>query len=53
MTSPTEPALTPGAEQVVAEAMRDDSELPLVVTCAGGLTTVASGCSWSPGSPSG
>lgn len=42
MTSPTEPAVTAGAEAVVAEAMRDDTDLPLFVACAGGLTTVAS-----------
>lgn len=35
---------TPGAaaEAVVAEAMRDDTDLPLFVACGGGLTTIAS-----------
>jgi purine nucleosidase len=37
-----EPIVSPGAEALVAEAMRDDTDLPLFVACAGGLTTVAS-----------
>jgi purine nucleosidase len=41
MTS-NEPIPSPGAEALVAEAMRDDTDLPLFVACAGGLTTVAS-----------
>ena len=36
------PIISPGAEALVAEAMRDDTDLPLFVACAGGLTTVAS-----------
>jgi purine nucleosidase len=35
------PTVSPGAEALVAEAMRD-ADLPLFVACAGGLTTVAS-----------
>jgi purine nucleosidase len=42
MPSTKEPAPSPGAEAIVAEAMRDDTDLPLFVACAGGLTTVAS-----------
>ncbi len=41
MTS-DQPIVSPGAEALVAEAMREDSDLPLFVACAGGLTTVAS-----------
>jgi inosine-uridine nucleoside N-ribohydrolase len=33
---------SPAAEAIVAEAMRDDTDLPLFVTCGGGLTAVAS-----------
>jgi inosine-uridine nucleoside N-ribohydrolase len=36
------PAASPGADVIVAEAMRDDTDLPLFVTCGGGLTGVAS-----------
>lgn len=42
MASPNEPVLSSAAEAVVAEAMRDDTELPLFVACGGGLTTIAS-----------
>jgi hypothetical protein len=36
------PAPSAGAEAIVAEAMRADTELPLFVTCGGGLTELAS-----------
>ena len=36
------PQVSPGAEAIIAEAMRDDTDLPLFVMCAGGLTTIAS-----------
>lgn len=36
------PAVSPAVEALVAEAMRDDTDLPLFVACGGGLTTVAS-----------
>ncbi|MGA9597268.1 MAG: nucleoside hydrolase [Acidimicrobiia bacterium] len=36
------PAPSPAAEVIVAEAMRDDTDLPLFVTCGGGLTEIAS-----------
>lgn len=42
MVSTTEPTRTAAAAAIVAEAMRDDTDLPLFVLCAGGLTTVAS-----------
>ena len=42
LPSATEPATCAGAEAIVAEAMRDDTELPLFVTCGGSLTAVAS-----------
>jgi Inosine-uridine preferring nucleoside hydrolase len=42
MPSVTEPALSPAVEAVVAEAMRDDTDLPLFMACGGGLTTIAS-----------
>jgi Inosine-uridine preferring nucleoside hydrolase len=42
MPSPTESAPSPGADAIVAEAMRDDTDLPLFVACGGGLTTIAS-----------
>jgi purine nucleosidase len=41
MTS-NQPLESPGAVALIDEAMRDDTDLPLFVTCAGGLTTVAS-----------
>jgi purine nucleosidase len=42
MPSSLEPAPSPGVDAIVAEAMRDDTELPLFVACGGGLTTIAS-----------
>lgn len=42
MRSTSEPAPSPAAEALIAEAMRDDAELPLYVACGGGLTTIAS-----------
>jgi hypothetical protein len=42
MESPDTPANSLAAEAIVAEAMRDDTGLPLFVACGGGLTTIAS-----------
>jgi hypothetical protein len=42
MSSTSEPAPSPAAEAIVAEAMREDTDLPLFVACGGGLTTIAS-----------
>jgi inosine-uridine nucleoside N-ribohydrolase len=42
MRSTTEPMPSPGAAAIVAEAIRDDTELPLFIACGGGLTNVAS-----------
>jgi hypothetical protein len=36
------PIVTEAARAIVAEAMREDSQLPLFVTCGGGLTEIAS-----------
>ena len=36
------PVVSAGAEAIVAEAMRDDTQLPLYVTCGAGLTQIAS-----------
>jgi len=36
------PVVSEGAETIVREAMRDDSDLPLFVACGGGLTDIAS-----------
>jgi inosine-uridine nucleoside N-ribohydrolase len=36
------PAISAGSEAIAAEAMRDDTELPLYVTCGAGLTQIAS-----------
>jgi hypothetical protein len=36
------PIATPAARMIVAEAMRDDTDVPLFVTCGGGLTEIAS-----------
>jgi hypothetical protein len=41
MSSREKPAVSPGAEAIVSEAMRDDTDLPLVIACGGGLTTIA------------
>lgn len=37
-----EPVDSDAARAIVAEAMRDDTDLPLFVTCGGGLTEIAS-----------
>jgi purine nucleosidase len=42
MRSPTMPVDSLAARRIVAEAMRDDTELALFVTCGGSLTEVAS-----------
>jgi purine nucleosidase len=42
MPSIREPAPSEAARAIVAEAMRDDTDLPLFVACGGGLTTIAS-----------
>ena len=36
------PVVSAGAEAIVTEAMRDDTDLPLYVTCGAGLTQIAS-----------
>jgi purine nucleosidase len=42
------PDPSPGAQAIVAEAMREDSKLPLYVTVGGGLTEVASALMLEP-----
>jgi inosine-uridine nucleoside N-ribohydrolase len=42
LPAPGDAAICAGAEAIVAEAMRDDTDLPLFVACGGGLTTIAS-----------
>jgi inosine-uridine nucleoside N-ribohydrolase len=42
LTSRTEPIESDAARAIVAEAMRDDTDLPLFVACGGGLTEIAS-----------
>jgi purine nucleosidase len=42
------PDASPGAQAIVAEAMREDSKLPLYVTVGGGLTEVASALMLEP-----
>jgi purine nucleosidase len=42
LRSRTEPIATEAAKAIVAEALRDDTSLPLFVTCGGGLTEIAS-----------
>lgn len=42
LPSSTAPAACAGAEAIVAEAMRDDTDLPLFVACGGSLTAIAS-----------
>ncbi|MFI1029946.1 nucleoside hydrolase [Streptomyces sp. NPDC020951] len=42
LTDPTRPVRSPGAEAIVAEAMRTDTALPLYVTVGAALTEVAS-----------
>ena len=40
--SRTEPIATDAAQAIVGEALRDDTDLPLYITCGGGLTEIAS-----------
>lgn len=42
MTSPTEPIRNEAVDALIAEALRDDTDLPLFVACGGGLTMLAS-----------
>lgn len=42
LASRREPVDSLAAQAIVTEAMRDDTELPLFVTCGGGLTEIAS-----------
>ncbi len=42
LESPTDPIESEAALAIVAEAMRTDTDLPLMVTCGGGLTEIAS-----------
>jgi inosine-uridine nucleoside N-ribohydrolase len=49
LRDPAEPMPTPAAEAIVAEALRDDTDLPLFVACGGGLTNVVSAWLMEPG----
>jgi purine nucleosidase len=42
MTGATEPVSSAGVDAIIAEAMRDDTDLPLFVVCGAGLTEIAS-----------
>lgn len=42
LTSPSEPRSSAASDAIVAEAMRDDTDVPLYVTCGGGLSSLAS-----------
>lgn len=42
MADASTPAPSPAVDALIAEAMRDDTDLPLVMACGGGLTTLAS-----------
>jgi purine nucleosidase len=42
MTSPTEPLRTAAVDAIIAEAMRDDTDLPLFIVCGAGLGEIAS-----------
>ncbi len=41
LDSPTAPTTSSAVDALVAEAMRDDTDLPLFVACGGGLTAIA------------
>ena len=42
LIAPTEPQSSAAADAIVAEAMREDTDVPLFVCCGGGLTNLAS-----------
>ncbi len=42
MSSTKEPAPSPAVEAIIAEAMREDTDLPVFMVSGGGLTTIAS-----------
>lgn len=42
LDGPRHPRRSAAAEAIVTEAMRDDTDLPLLVACGGGLTNIAS-----------
>jgi hypothetical protein len=42
LDSPHRPRASAAAQAIVAEAMRDDTDLPLLVACGAGLTNIAS-----------
>ena len=42
MISPTEPLDSEGAQLIIREALRSDTEQPLYICCGGGLTNIAS-----------
>jgi hypothetical protein len=42
LLAPSEPMASAAADAVVAEAMREDAEIPLYICCGGGLTNLAS-----------
>lgn len=43
-----DPSCSPAAEMIVAEAMRDDTDVPLFVTCGGGLREIATAWQLEP-----
>lgn len=48
LTAATSPVRSPGTQAIIAEAMRNDTELPLYVAVGGGLTEVASAMMLEP-----
>src|SRR5262245_489518 len=42
LASPAEPRPSAASDAMVAEAMREDTDVPLYVACGGGLTSLAS-----------
>ncbi|MGO9857033.1 MAG: nucleoside hydrolase [Acidimicrobiales bacterium] len=42
LSSPSEPRCTAAAEAIVSEALREDTDAPLMVVCGGSLTNIAS-----------
>lgn len=48
LAAPATPIRSPGAQAIIAEAMRTDTTLPLYVTVGGGLTDVASALMLEP-----
>src|SRR5262245_51060066 len=48
LRSRTEPVESEAAKAIIAEALRDDTNIPLYVTCGGGLTEIASAWLMAP-----